>query len=470
MILHFILAICLSIPTHLPQDRDAHHSMNKVHHDTYLDLNQFGLKGDNSDESDMLVKAFQKAADEEMIITGKGTFNLNGKILQVDKPLWIKAKNKGDLVFRNGNFIHANSDIILDKVSFRDFKTAAFGYPVGKQPGKKIKIQVTDCDFTNNNAAFYSRQESYSTMLTDSKFSGNQFINSNLAAIYLRFNYRDLLIENNHFEGVAKGGKKLIALVLIGADTAGGGEGLRFKNNVVKDIIHPGDDLNYTILAHGDRSLVSGNEFENISHVGYYARGNNNTIEDNKFLNTKVSSKHAIIAKKASPSGILNIRNNQVSGRFSTGIYVDSRFKTLNIQDNDIQLRDRSDTLNYAAIRILGHEDHDSLNITGNAINMDVKGSRSVCIRINGKNFRKVNISSNKQLQSNGGILLTGKNSEIKELRMRDNNMYASGPSHISAEKIDVSNNETNFDIEGKNGFKVTNSREIKKEKNRVRN
>lgn len=470
MILQYLLAFWLSALTlHAPPEV-VPGTIKEINHETYLDLNQFGLKGDGSDEFALLQKAFQKAADEEMIITGKGIFNFNGKILEVNKPLWIKAINKGDLIFRNGNFIHANSDIILDKVIFRDFKTAAFGYPAGKQPAKKIKIQVTNCDFINNNAAFYCRQESFSTMLTDSKFSGNQFINSNFAAIYLKFNYRDLIIEKNHFEGVANGGKKLVALVLIGADTTGGGEGLKFRNNTVKDIIHPGDDLNYTILAHGDKSLVSGNEFENVSHVAYYARGNNNTIEDNKFFNSKVTSKHAIIAKKASTSGILNIRNNQVSGRFSTGIYIDSRFKTLNIQDNDIQLKDRSDTMNYAAIRILGHEDHDSLNIMGNSINIDVKGKRSVCIRINGKNFRRVNISGNKQLQSNGGILLTGKNSEIKELRMRDNNMKASGPSHISAERIDVTNNEMNFELEGRNGFKVSGNREMKKEKNRVKN
>ncbi len=445
------------------------HRQANTQKEKYLDLNEFGLKGDDSDEFEKINDAFRKASLEGLIITGKGTFNLFGRAVETAGAIRIKAKKKGDLIFRNGAYFFSPTDIELENTIFRDFKTAAFNYPNGRQPETRIRLQVRNCDFINNNASFFSRQESYNTMLVDSKISGSSFVNSNYAAIYLKFNYRDMVIEDNHFEGTANHGRRLAMLVQIGVDSTGGGAGLKFRNNTIRNIIHPGKDINYTVLILGDRNTVSGNTVEDISNVAFYVRGNNNTVEDNNIRNQKVTSKHAIIAKKLSPAGTLNVRNNQISGRFSTGVYVDSRFKTANITGNEIHLRDRTDTMNYAAIRILGHEEHDSLNIIDNAISVDVKGSRSVCIRINGKHFNKVNILNNRQLESSGGILLTGNNSEIKYLHVRNNTMRSKGPSPISAESIEVSDNDTNFEIEGKKGFKIKSARQMKRERNKVR-
>ena len=439
-----------------------------VRHD-YLDLNAFGLKGDNTDESAKLQEAIDKATKEGLTITGKGVFNLGGKTLEAKLPLKMEGKKRGEFVIRNGNYILASSDIYLNQVSFNDFKTAAFYYPPNTAPGKEIIMEVVDCDFINDHAAIYSRGESYNTILKNSRITGSSFINSNYAAIYLKFNYRDLLMEKNVFEGVSNNGKKLVALVIIGVDSTGGGDGLKFCNNTIRNIVHPGTDINYTVLAMGDHILASGNLYENITDVAFYARGDNSTVIQNTIINNDAQSTHAIIAKKARPSGTINISENIIRGKFSTAIYIDSRFKTANIDDNEINLDNPDDSSNYNAVRILGHERHEKLNINGNSIKMNVSGKRSVCIRINGLYFDSVNIENNKELQSNGGILLTGKNDAINELNVNNNNMKAGGPSPVRARNLSFRNNQMNFELEGRNGFRVEGTKGLRKENNRVK-
>ncbi len=150
-----------------------------VRHD-YLDLNAFGLKGDNTDESAKLQEAIDKATKEGLTITGKGVFNLGGKTLEAKLPLKMEGKKRGEFVIRNGNYILASSDIYLNQVSFNDFKTAAFYYPPNTAPGKEIIMEVVDCDFINDHAAIYSRGESYNTILKNSRITGSSFINSNM--------------------------------------------------------------------------------------------------------------------------------------------------------------------------------------------------------------------------------------------------------------------------------------------------
>ncbi|MGZ5246633.1 MAG: right-handed parallel beta-helix repeat-containing protein [Flavitalea sp.] len=420
----------------------------------YLDLNEYGLKGDNSDESLQFSNALREASSKGLTLTGKGTFNLNGTRIVVPGNISIEAKKKGELIIRNGAYIFGSGDIQLQKIIFEDFTTSVFYYPKNKEPRGDIKIEVNDCRFEDNMAAFFSQGQSYWMMLRNSKFTCNDFINSGTAAVSLKFNHRNLLFEKNHFEGLMFEGKKLYYLVLAGLDSAGGGRGFQFRKNTIKNIVHPGKDINYTVLARGSNSLFSENDVEDVSDVAFYVRGDSGVVERNRIINKTVASNHAIIAKGGSRKGFIHIRDNEIKGKFGTAIYLDSRYGYAEITGNDIDIKNENDSVLYAGIRVVGHEVYKKFDITGNSIQVKSTNRRAAAIRLNGKGFEQVNITNNKLIKSSSQILLTGKN-DIKNLRMTGNRMSSKVASSIAAENIEIEENEVEFPGEIQNAFKM---------------
>lgn len=432
----------------------------------YLDLNKYGLKGDNSDESLQFANALKEASSKGLTLTGKGTFNLNGIRIVVPRNISIESKKKGDLVIRNGAYIFGSGNIKLEKIIFKDFTTSVFYYPKNKEPKGDITIDVKDCRFEDNMAAFFSQGQSYNLMLRNSKFTGNEFINSGTAAVSLKFNHRNLTFEKNHFEGLMFEGKKLYYLVLAGLDSAGGGRGFEFKKNTIKNIVHPGKDVNYTILARGSNSCFMENYVEDVSDVAFYVRGDSGKVEKNRIINKNISSNHAIIAKGGSTKGYIYVRDNEIKGKFGTAVYFDSRYGYAEIIGNDIDISNENDSVLYAGIRVIGHEVYKKFDISGNSIQVKSNNKRAAAIRLNGKGFEQVNITNNKLLKSSSQILLTGKN-DIKNLRMTGNNMSSRIASSIAAENIEIEENEMDFPGELQKAFKIGSEGKVKMGKNK---
>jgi hypothetical protein len=428
----------------------------------YLDLNEFGLKGDNSNESALFTKALQLASEKNLTITGKGVFNLNGARIAVPDGISIESKNPHDLIIRNGAYIFSSGNIRLQQVDFQDFSTAVFYYPKGHEPKGDLTIDVRNCDFENCMSAFSTAGSSRSTVLKNSFFIGNRFINSGTSAINLKFSHINLTFEKNHFEGLMFGGKKLAYLVITGLDSTGGGTGFQFHKNVIKNIVHPGNDANYTVLSRGIKNYIADNEVENVSHVAFYIRGDSSIIERNHITNITTDSKYAIIAKSGTGgNGFFIAESNFIKGNFSTGLYIDAHFETTFIRQNDIRLVYNYDTMGYAGIRVIGHHVFKQFNIEENVISIDMQNPKAACIRLNGVGFDVVKISDNK-MKSNTRILLTGQN-DIRNLEIIHNKLISKTASPIGADNISIINNSIDypgsvalsFIIQGNNKMKM---------------
>ncbi len=424
----------------------------------YLDLNEYGIKGDNTNESGIFTQALLEAASKGLTVRGKGVIELYGARIIIPGNVKIQSASLGDLVIRNGAFIFAQGDIQVKNVVFEDFKTAVFYYPKGKEPKGKISIQSEHCLYRNNVSAFSSQGQSRELLLINSYFKENEFINVTHSAVNLKFPHEGLNFHQNKFEGVQLEGKKLAYLVLVGMDSTGGGTGFRFTENKIRDIVHPGSDVNYTVLARGSRSYIADNLVEEISDVAFYVRGDSGVVERNRIFNKNQSSEYAIIAKGGTTKGYVWIMNNVIKGKFGTAVYLDCKYGSAKINDNDIDINFDEDTVLFAGIRVIGNNKMDRFDISGNSIKVDMKNPRAAAIRLNGKGFEQVNITNNKMLESSSRILLTGKN-DIRNLKMTGNRMKSRSASTIAADNVEIDDNEVDYPESFEKAFKVNGNR-----------
>jgi hypothetical protein len=274
----------------------------------------------------------------------------------------------------------------------------------------------------------------------------------------LKFPHEGLNFHQNKFEGVQLEGKKLAYLVLVGMDSTGGGTGFRFTENRIKDIVHPGKDVNYTVLARGSRSYIADNDVEEITDVAFYVRGDSGVVERNRIFNKNQSAEYAIIAKGGTTKGYVWITDNVIKGRFGTAVYLDCKYGSAKINDNDIDINFDEDTVLFAGIRVIGNNKMDRFDISGNSIKVDMKNPRAAAIRLNGKGFEKVNITNNKLLESSSRILLTGKN-DIRNLKMTGNRMRSKTASNIAADNVEIDDNEVDYPEAFEKAFKVNANR-----------